>query len=174
MRKAIWTLIVAAVVVVFPAHAGSGEIGAGMGYTDFDSDVTSESGTDFGIRGGWHFTKLFELEGQYSDASASDDFADVSMNTLMVNAVFNFHPTDSIVPYCLGGIGQSKLEFDTPFGGADDTGSAYQLAVGSRFLFGATKKAGLRVELSSMTEDSFDESSTHTNVNVGFTWQLGS
>jgi len=174
MRKVALMLVLVALVFALPAKAGSGEIGADFGHTSFDSDVSSESGTQYGLRGGWHFTKLFELEGQWQDASASDDFADVSLNTMMVNAVFNFHPTDRIVPYCLGGIGQAKLEFDTPFGSVDDSGNAYQIAVGSRFLFGQAKKAGLRVELSSVSEDSFEETTTSTNLNVGFTWQLGS
>jgi opacity protein-like surface antigen len=176
MKKVVLTILaVAALVAVMPAKAGSGEIGADFGRTNFDSSITSESGTEYAVRGGWHFTKLFELEGQYGDSSASDDvIGDITMNSMMVNAVFNFHPTNWAVPYCLGGVGQAKLAVDTPFGNVDDTGSAYQFAVGSRFLFGATKKAGLRVELSSMSEDSFDETSTHTNFNVGFTWQLGS
>ena len=175
MRKVGLMLFVVALVALMPAKAGSGELGADFGRTNFDSDVTSESGTEYAVRGGWNFSKLFELEGQYGDSSASDDaIGDITMNALMVNAVFNFHPTDRIVPYCLGGIGQAKLAVDTPFGSVDDTGNAYQLAVGSRFMFGATKRAGLRVELSSMSEDSFDQTSTHTNFNVGFTWQLGS
>jgi opacity protein-like surface antigen len=174
MRKAMWILAVVALVAVIPANAGSGEIGVDLGHTDFDSNVTDESGTEYAVRGGWHFTKLFEVEGQYGDSSADAATGDVSLSRLMVNAVFNFHPTPSIQPYCLGGIGQARMEFDSPLGSVDDSGNAYQLALGSRFLFGAEKRAGVRVEVSTVSEESFDETSRHMNLNVGFTWQIGS
>lgn len=178
MRKAFLFVVLAALVVSLPARAAagqrSGEIGADVGYTDFDSDVTTESGTDFALRGGYNFTKLFEIEGQLAQSSASDSGADISMNTMMVNAVFNFHAKDTIIPYVLGGLGQANLEFDTPLGNVDDSAGAYQLAFGTRFFFGESQRAGLRVELSTLSEKTFDETSRHSGLNVGFTWKLGS
>ena len=90
----------------------------------------------------------------------------------MVNAVFNFHPKDSIEPYVLGGVGRANLSVDTPTGNFSDGSNAIQVAVGSRFFFGAKKNAGLRVEIASLNEKTFDESSIHTDLNVGFTWRF--
>lgn len=143
------------------------------GRSEFDSNVTDESGTGLAVRGGYNFSKLFEVEGQYLDTPASEQGMDVTLDTLMVNAVFNFHPRENIIPYCLGGIGQASLEVDTPLGSVNDDAMAYQVAVGSRFLFGASRKAGLRVELSSLSEKTLDETSRHTSLTAGFTWRLG-
>jgi opacity protein-like surface antigen len=181
MRKVLALGLFSAVVLALPASAqvdqGKGEIGAGVGYTSFDSNKsvsnTNESGTALGVRGGYNFTKLFELEGQIADTSASDSGVDLKMNTYMVNAVFNFHPTASIEPYVLGGLGHAGLSVDTPTGSVSDGSNAIQVAVGSRFFFGAKKSAGLRVELSSLSEKTFDESSIHNDLNVGFTWRFG-
>ncbi len=174
MRRALVCVLLGASAAALPAYAGmGGEIGVDVGRTEFDSNVTSESGTGLAIRGGYNFSKLFEVEGQYLDTSASEQGSDVTLNTLMVNAVFNFHPRENIVPYFLGGVGQANLEVDTPFGSVDDDAMAYQVAVGSRFLFGTSRKAGLRVELSSLSEKTFDETSRHTSLTAGFTWRLG-
>ena len=172
--KGLVYVVLAVLVTAVPAYAGfgmrSGEIGMDLGQTSFDSSVTNESGTDYALRGGYNFSKLLEVEGQYADSSANDVSGDVSLNTYMVNAVFNFHPTQAIVPYCLGGIGQASMKVGT----LDDNASAYQLALGSRFMFGGTKRAGLRVELSSLSEKTFNDTQRHSSLNVGFTWRLGS
>ena len=184
MRKTLAFGLFSALVLALPASAevgqgsqGTGEIGAGFGYTSIDSDKSvsgdGDSGTAIGVRGGYNFTKLFELEGQIGDMSSSNSGVDTGMNTYMVNAVFNFHPNDAIVPYVLGGVGHTSLSYDTPIGSISDSSSAYQVAVGSRFYFGAAKKAGVRVEIASLNESTFDESSTHNDLNVGFTWRFG-
>jgi|SRR6516165_11394883 opacity protein-like surface antigen len=180
MRKVLVLGVFSALALALPAAAqvdpGKGEIGAGVGYTSFDSNKslsnTNESGTALGVRGGYNFTKLFELEGQLGDTTASDQGVDLTMNTYMVNAVFNFHPKDSIVPYVLGGVGRANLSVDAPGGSISDQSNAIEVAIGSRFYFGAKKNAGLRVELESLNEKTFDESSTHNDINVGFTWRF--
>ena len=181
MKNVLVLGLFSACVLALPASAqvdpGKGEIGAGVGYTSFDSNKsisnTNEAGTALGVRGGYSFTKLFELEGQFADTSASDSGVDLTMNTYMVNAVFNFHPKATIVPYVLGGLGRADLSFDTPSGSFSDGSNAVQVAVGSRFFFGAKRKAGLRVELASLSEKTFDENSIHNDLNVGFTWRFG-
>jgi hypothetical protein len=55
----------------------------------------------------------------------------------------------------------------------DDSSTAYQFGGGSRFFFGKEKKMAARVEVSWINEDTFDESSTHTNIVGGLTWRLG-
>lgn len=180
MKKILVFGLCGAFALALPASAqeqGTGEIGGGVGYTSFDSNKsvsnTGDSGTALGIRGGYNFTKLFELEGQLADTSSSNSGVDLTMNTYMVNAVFNFHPNDSIEPYVLGGLGMADLSVDTPAGSVSDGSSAIEVAVGSRFYFGAKKSAGLRVEIASLNEKTFDENSIHNGLNVGFTWRFG-
>ena len=181
MKKAVAFGLFGALVLALPASAevgqGTAEVGAGVGYTSMDSNKsvsnTNDSGTAIGVRGGYNFTKLFELEGQVSDTSASDSGVDIGLNTYMVNAVFNFHPKDSIEPYVLGGVGYASLSADSALGSVSDSSNAFQVAVGSRFFFGAKKQAGVRVELASLNEKTFNESSIHNDVNVGFIWMFG-
>jgi len=181
MKKVLSLGLFSALVLALPASAevgqSKGEIGAGVGYTSLDSNKSvngsSQSGTALGLRGGYNFTHLFELEGQFADTSASESGVDLSMDKYMVNAVFNFHPNDAIEPYVLGGLGYANFSADTPIGSVSDGSDAYQLAVGSRFYFGQKRQAGLRVEIATLNEKSFDESSTHNDLNVGFTWRFG-
>jgi opacity protein-like surface antigen len=181
MKKALTFGLFSALVLALPARAevgyGNAEIAAGVGYTSFDSNKsvsnTNQSGTALAVRGGYNFTKLFELEGQIADTSASDSGVDLSMDTYMVNAVFNFHPKQSIEPYVLGGLGYASLSADSGFGSVSDNSNAFQAAVGSRFFFGAKMQAGLRVELACLSEKTFDESSIHNDLNVSFVWRFG-
>jgi len=55
----------------------------------------------------------------------------------------------------------------------DDTGTGWQIAGGSRFFFGGTKRVAVRVELSIVGENTFDENSTHYSATAGFTWRIG-
>ena len=177
MRKVLTFGLFSALILALPARAdvgfGNAEVGGGVGYTAFDSNTTDEAGTALALRGGYNFTKLFELEGEISDTSASDSTVDIGMNTYMVNAVFNFHPTNSIEPYVLGGLGYASLSLDDGFGSVSDSSNAFQVAVGSRFFFGAKMQAGLRVEIASLAENTFDEGSIHNDLNVGFVWRFG-
>lgn len=181
MKRAAAFGLFSALVLALPASAevgpGTGEIGAGVGYTSMDSNKsvsnTNDAGTAVGVRGGYNFTKLFELEGQVADTSASDSGVNIGLNTYMVNAVFNFHPKDSIEPYVLGGVGYANLSADSSLGSVSDSSNAFQVAVGSRFFFGEKKQAGLRVELASLNERTFSTSSIHNDLNVGFIWMFG-
>jgi opacity protein-like surface antigen len=184
MKKALSLGLLSALVLALPASAevsqvgqSKGEIGAGVGYTSFDAnksvDGTSDAGAGLGVRGGYNFTPLFELEGQLADNNASESGVDISMDTYMVNAVFNFHPNDAIEPYVLGGLGYANVSADSQFGSVSDGSNALQVAGGCRFFFGQKKQAGVRVELAALREDTFDQSSLHSNLNVGFTWRFG-
>ncbi len=159
--------------------AGNGEIGFDFGFTEFDSNTADDTGFRGVFRGGYHITDLFQIEGHLASSVSDEDIVDVTLTTLFVNGVFNFHPTNAnIVPYVLGGIGVANVDFevDIPFFGSidvDDDSVAYQVAGGSRFFFGSNKRTAFRIELSVMGEDTFDESSTHINLVGGFTWRLG-
>src|SRR6059036_2849460 len=153
---------------------GNGEIGFDLGFTNFDSKVSGENGGRFVFRGGYHFTDLFQLEGQDGASATTENVAGTDVDTLLVNGVFNFHPKKAtIVPYVLVGAGFAHTEFDDG-SKIDDNGFAYQVAGGARFFFGKKDQVAVRVEISAINEDTFDETSTHTNLIGGFTWRLGS
>jgi len=152
--------------------AGNWEVGFGLGPTEFDSEVTDDSGFYLDVRGGYFFSDLFQLEGQVSDAGTDEEFVDISITSLFANAVFNFRPGKEIRPYVLVGVGSTTLEVEA-FGTVDDEAASYQAAVGSRFFVGARKKMAVRVELNAITEDTFNERSTHFNLTAGLTWRIG-
>jgi len=181
MKHMISLFAVLVMMVSTPALAslgqGSTEVGVDLGRTNFDSNTFDEAGLTMGVRGGYHFTDLFELEGQIASSSADDTIAgldvDLDATTVLVNGVFNFHPTQNIVPYVLVGIGTTDVKVDISGLKVDDSSTATQAGFGSRFFFGQSKKVGVRVEVSFLNEDTFDESSTHTNILGSLTWKLG-
>jgi hypothetical protein len=148
---------------------------------NFDSNINADTGGRFSIRGGYHFTNLFQLEGQILSANVTDfeapgyAFQNTSMGAFLVNGVFNFQASRGTVPYLLAGVGRvGVLDVATDSGvGFDEDGPAFQVAGGARFFFGKSKRAAVRVELSVLHENTFDESSNHTSLTVGFTWRLG-
>jgi len=183
MRRLLPVTLCLALLGAAPAWAGldakNGELGFDLGYTHFDSDVSDKGAARFNFRGGYCFNKLFELEGQGAGMASEDTGGFADLYTVLtidfVNAVFNFHPSNKeIVPYVLVGIGHATLEFDLdPGPKVDDSGVAYQIAGGSRFFFGAKHRVAVRVELSVIDEDTFDQTSTHVSLTGGFTWRLG-
>ena len=182
MKHILSLIAVLALMVSSPALAslgkGNSEVGVDLGMTQFDDNTFDNTGLTMGVRGGYHFTDLFELEGQIASTSADDQVGgiDVDLNarSLFVNGVFNFHPTQNIIPYVLVGLGSTDVEVDiSGLGKVDDSATATQAGFGSRFFFGQNKKVGVRVEVSFLNEDTFDESSTHTNILGSLTWKLG-
>lgn len=156
---------------------GNGEIGFDFGYAKFDKNVTDKNGGAFSFRGGYHFTKLFELEGQLGGLATHDDQLDedISLSTIFVNGVFNFHSqSGNIVPYVLAGAGQARLEFKIGGFSTDDNGAAYHAAGGCRFFFGQNKKVAFRIEADFIRAKPFDTTSNHRRyVFGGFTWRIG-
>jgi opacity protein-like surface antigen len=178
-------VLAVAMFVVFglatPALAGMSEgdteIGGGYGSTDVDSDNGIDSMEHFTVRGGHQLNRMFEIEGQFATASDESSIlgtnVDSSMNLYMVNGLWNFRSGNDVNPYFLVGLGMADVEVEMGGLSVDDTSVAYQIGGGSRFFFGESKRAAFRLDVSLVTEDSFDESSTHTNITGGFTWKLG-
>ncbi len=172
-----WSIaLLAAGLIALPVAATEKpgvELGFDVGHVNFDSEVSDDDATAFGLRGGYHFNKWFLLEGQLGTASGHDFSGDSKLNTMFVNSVFNFKVHPRVRPYLLAGVGRANLEF-TGFGlKVDDTDTAYQMAAGSRFLFSDTGRMSARVEVSRMREGTFSETSNHTNVTTGLSWRLG-
>ncbi len=179
--KRILGIAFAALLFASPAIAGIGEgdteLGIDFGQTAYDDSLMDETGTTFALRGGHFLTPMIEIEGQYlnssEEASISGTSVDTTMQLLMVNGLFNFHPREDIVPYLLVGVGRASLDIDIGGVSFDDDSMAYQFGGGSRFYFGESKRAAFRFDLTFVNEDTFSQSSTHTNVTGGFTWKLG-
>jgi len=156
------------------ADPGRGEIGLDVGYADLVEEKGG-GGPLAAVRGGYHFTSWFELEAEV--AGISPDCPEGECSDLwmaLINFVFNFHPTPSIVPYLIFGIGYTDFEQEPPavviledqFEGQ----AVYQTAFGSRFFFGREKRTGFRVEVS----ETFFEDDHSPNAQIGIVWRLGS
>ena len=179
--------VVAWLVLATPAHAGigkgNGEIGFDFGGTQFDQDLGGTGLARLALRGGYHATSLFEIEGEasaafnvttdhpYGSSRKSLNFEN-QLDAYFVNGVFNFHAhRGQIVPYVLGGVG---IAYVTPRDfGPRDSGEATQLAVGSRFFFGEDDHVAFRVEVSQLWASYLDTTTTHPSFVIGFTWRLG-
>jgi opacity protein-like surface antigen len=183
MKRILCCLAMMVVAFSVPALAagnldeGNGEIGVGVGSTNLDSNTGFDSATSLAVRGGYCFNKNFEIEGQLSSASESQDIAgtnvDGTFRQYMVNGVYNFETPKAIVPYVMAGLGLADTEVEVSGVSVSDSGTAYQIGGGSRFFFGKAKKAAFRIDLAMVTENTFNESSTSTNISAGFTWKLG-
>lgn len=192
MKRLLVLTLAPVLLVATPALAGiggqNGEIGFDFGYTDVDADLSGNGGARLAFRGGYHFTRLFQIEGQSVGMAADDTTTggtDVTtiIGAFFVNGVFNFHsPKNHVVPYVLAGVGIAtvRLDFDF-FGEVEDTGGAWQIAGGSRFFFGRSKRAALRLEASFMKHRTTDlfispgdgEAFSEASLTAGFTWRIG-
>lgn len=173
---------------------GQWEVGFDLGGTELDNQRGGDTGVSLSVRGGYHFTKFFQLEGQVRAVELENDFGpeDVALTMFFVNAVFNFHPTEHIVPYVLVGLGEAETEvyedYDHYYDDDHhrnrrhrdhrdfrtiDSADAGQVAVGSRFFVGEKKRLAIRIEAAMIFEEGFDNNNEHITVAGGLTWRLG-
>ena len=173
-----------AIVGATPAAAGlgegNGEIGVDFGITAFDDDLVEKSARRYAIRLGHHLDESIQVEGQFALLQASEELVpgvdkEATLRLLACNVLLNFHPKGSrAVPYILGGIGLSELDLEAVGISTEDRGLAVQVAAGSRFFFHQDGRSALRVELSFVSNDAFEESYNHLSLTAGVTWRLGS
>ena len=68
MKRRLLVSSLVALLSAGPALAGigkgDGEIGFDLGYTEFDQNLTGQNGARLALRGGYHVTRLFQIEGQ--------------------------------------------------------------------------------------------------------------
>jgi len=178
MKKLLYgfaVMLIAAAPALAAIEKGNGELGAGVGSTQMDSETDLDSATTLAVRGGYFFSKAWELEGQMASATAdvSGTSEDATFRNYMVNGVYNFQTPKGIVPYVLAGVGIA----DTEFASQSDSSTAFQVGGGSRFYFGKEKRAAIRVDLSmiqqSVSNGVSDTTINNTNISAGFTWRLG-
>jgi len=128
------------------------------------------------LRGGYHFTDRFELEGQVEamlpDCADDVDCGDIRL--FLLNGQYKFRPGSAVQPYVLFGAGWSDFTggdqssipgIEDPFEGQ----LVVQVGAGSRFYFGRRKRAAFRLEVSS----TFFEDTSNANAQVGLLWRLG-
>ncbi len=159
-------------------QAGNGEIGVEIGFTELNF-VDDSNEVRWGIRGGYLFNRVFELEGQLwstsGDVSDVGQVAgDVTFTSFFVNAVFNTHFQErrTIVPYGLIGAGYLDANVDTENVGFDDSSLAFQVGLGSRFFFGKGSNLALRAEISALLENTFSTHTEHLSFSVGLMWRI--
>ena len=164
---------------------GDGELGFDLGATTWDDDLGGRTAAMVKLRGGYCLTKRFEIEGQaaytvhfepgaLSSSNGNDPSFEVDQNMtqLFLSGVFNFpSKSGNIIPYVLGGVGWTNLSF--PNAHVDDTSSAWQTAVGSRFFYGDHDQVAFRIEVALLFDDVFDQSNRDQQYAFGFTWRLG-
>ncbi len=176
-------------------YEGNGEIGFDLGWVDLDGRNYDDEGR-FSFRGGYHFTDLFQLEGQLLGIGNGGPEGVEALGGIFANAVFNFHPNETVVPYVLVGLGMVEEE-SFPFsyhchgghgsschhgqhrrdgrGFYDDphVSGALQVGLGSRFFFGRGRTA-FRLEGSLLAfEDERGFDREVLSLSVGLTWRLG-
>ena len=180
--KSLLSFAFIAALAAAPAYAqidaGDWEVGFGAGGTELDSDLSDDSGFHGEIRGGYFFTDLFELEAQ---VQRSDAYLDSKIDAATLNAVFNFNTAGRAVPYVLIGAGAAQLDdFDWDFLPGEGTdpdpdngeGLAWQAALGTRLFFRQDGTVAARLEVSSLWEDTLDETHRHTSYTAGLVWRI--
>ena len=174
--------VVLAVLVAGPVGAGTGkgdaEIGFEFGLAELETDVIDDPGTLVVVRGGYHFTNLFQLEGYLAALDAGENVLpgfkiEYESRTFLVNSVFNFHPGPTIVPYVLVGWGFVKEEAEAIGLSSDGDHLAFRIAVGSRFFVGRHGRMAIRVEVAESESLDGDDEFSHFDLTVGLTFRLG-
>jgi len=161
-------MVVLCLLAAAPAYAdarkGNGEIGFDFGYMEWDAESASLGGGRVDFRVGYHLCNVFQLEAEFGGASRTN----ATLATGFLNGVFNFHSGNALMPYFLLGGGVARKEIND----VSDTGAAAQFMGGAR-AFGPQGKVGLRLEAGWIWEDTFESSSAHGVITVGFTFVLG-
>ncbi|MEM9553504.1 MAG: outer membrane beta-barrel protein [Acidobacteriota bacterium] len=154
------------------AQRGSFELTAGAGSMSLDDKLGDDSGLALDLRVGYFVTDRVEIEIQRSSASS---ILEGSFDATTLNAVYHFESSRLIVPYVVGGVGLVYVEIDDQLFGPplDDDGTALRAAIGGRIRLGDSQRASLRVELTALHEDTFDEDSTHLGLTTSFAWRFG-
>jgi len=175
-------VFLAATPALATVSQGNGELGLDFGATEFDPDTTGHTGVRVALRGGYHFSRFFELEGligtsiyfessQFEFPNVKDLHRVFDLTYSFVNGVFNFRPhNDRIVPYVYAGIGSATLNLSRSF---EDRSTATALGAGCRFFGGEDEQVAFRIDLSVMAADNFNVDATHKSLTLGFTHRLG-
>ncbi len=153
-------------------RAGDFELGFAVGGLRFDDQVSDETEVYSTLRTGYSLTDAVAVELQAGRASS---ILDSELTTLLVNGVFQLRPAAKASPYLLIGVGGASLEQGGFLGSEeiDETGLAYQAALGARFALGSSRRMAARLEVGTLFEDTLEDSNQHLFLTAGLTWRLG-
>jgi hypothetical protein len=175
-----WALILGVALAIASVSAtgaaGSLDLGVGLGLMNIDDKTRAWGGEDARaeLRLGYFINDQLELEAQVIVRTPEAIFDNNFNKALMLNGVYYFLSDQKSQPYLLLGIG--RIEMEGPGGwfgfGPDDEALAYQAALGARF-YPSSERFSIRVELSAISEDTFDERSVHFSLVGGVAWRFG-
>ena len=153
------------------AEAGGFEIGAHVGFIDFDSDVSDETELRYDVRAGYFFRRGLGVEVELIRAESD---LNSELTTVMVNLVAGWRIDRRVSPYTLVGIGISDVKLDRlGFPDQSDDGFAYQAGIGLRFELGELDGLGAKIEATLLSEDTFGGNGTYVNLVGGLHWRFG-
>ena len=184
-RAGVILCVVAGAAVLAPAAPGAtgfgrgdGEIGADFALARFDSNLTDATGDRYSLRAGRRLGPRLQWEGEITRITAREELlpgADlrVTLALAFASAIVNFQQGKNVTPYLLAGIGLATMKLEAVGLSSRDTGTAYQLAGGSRFFFGERSRVALRVELSLVANEAFEHTYVHATLGAGLTFSVG-
>lgn len=149
---------------------GKGEFGLDGLALRRDTSINQSTAYGLRVRGGYHFTGRFQLEGLV--AGAIDEEA-LCTATILLGGAFAFRPGRKVEPYVALAAGQAAREVETATGYSEDSGLAGHLMVGSRFFFSKAHVLALRVEGGMESENTFGTTTNHATFALGITWRMG-
>jgi len=186
MRKAILTIIAAALMAATPAMAGRGgegdwELGAygGFGWLDDYELLEPDDDTLFGVRAGYFFTSRVSLEGSLQrlstvtviDPSFGVPDEDFDIDSLRVNVLWNFLEGASVRPFFTAGVGAEMADAGDI---GDSTDLGFNAGGGIRFFFGET--FGIRLDGRYVGVDAggeIDKWQSNVEGTAGILWSFG-
>jgi len=185
MNRIRFTVLAALLCCALPAFAGGGDDGdweigiyGGAVHPDDYGGLDPDGGTYYGLRGGYFFTRRWSVEGAYqafgTEADVNGPNADVDLNSLRFNGLFNFRPGKNLRWFLTGGIGREYTKSSDL--DVDESDWSYNLGGGARWYFGRKDLWGLRADARWVTvkvEGSVDETQNPYEVSGGLFWSFG-
>lgn len=164
-------LLLAFAALVSDASAKTGEVGVDLGLGSFAGRDGIGFAGRIAARGGVRLRPHVAIEGEL----ASHDYGQIFGRTvrgyvLTANGVFDFRRDKRAMPYLLVGLGYTFEDSPASIGG---DGAVGQWGFGSRFWFGASRRAGLRIEMLSLHVAGSGSDSDVGFYTVGAVFRLG-
>ncbi|HEX7705729.1 MAG TPA: porin family protein [Thermoanaerobaculia bacterium] len=160
------------VVVLAPSalaqvSRGDIEVGVDVGAVKFDSNVSDDTEPLAGLRAGWFLTDAFALE---LEARRAEVILNGEFQTVMLNAQYNFNSRSTVNPYVFAGLGGANAEYEVLGVTVDDSSLAVSAGAGARIFFAGGW--ALRLQAGVLSEETFDERSTHGVFTAGVSYRF--
>jgi OOP family OmpA-OmpF porin len=145
------------------------------GLYQFDNAQQLDLRSYYGLRGGYNFTKHVGLEAMFGyvpTETQSMEFADRDVRVWRygLDALYNFNPDGTLVPFISAGVGATKTK-NTPGGMPDHGRGMFDYGVGLKYFLSDTVALRGDVKQALFTEGG--DSRTNMEYTVGLTFLLG-